>query len=87
MKEQRKIDASDHQNHESVQGYLAQHERPVIGEYVVEHVALKLREMQARVQPAAGPSANPTGQDISQNPGPGGAVNPPPARKFPFASA
>jgi hypothetical protein len=49
--EERQVDARHHQDDEAVHGDLADHERPVVGEDLVEGLAGEVRGAQALVEP------------------------------------
>ena len=52
VEEEREVHAGDDEDHEAVEGDLAEHERPVVGEDLVEGLAREARAAEAVVEPA-----------------------------------
>ena len=52
MEEEREEDAGEHEDDEAVEGDLAEHERPVVGEDLVERLAGEAGPAEAVVEPA-----------------------------------
>src|SRR5215216_6626172 len=52
MEEEREEHAGQHEHDEAVEGDLSEHERPVVGEHLVERLARESCAAQAVVEPA-----------------------------------
>ncbi len=85
VEEQGKKRSCDDEDDKRVERDFAEHERPVIWKNMIQGAAHGLREAQAGIEPASGCGCGT--HAIPQKPGPGGSLNPPPARRVPSLSA